>query len=152
MSMMASQITSFSIVSSTVCSGKIKENIKASCHWPLWVEPLVTSGFPSQKASNMENVSIWWHQFHVNSIQHISQQSHATCKIIDMHSIKALIQQLGQRYMLKILYTWLPLPQIIPPLALLILPALYAHAHNQINRHWKTYTLAYNDMNAMHPR
>ena len=32
------------------------------CEW----NPLVTSGFPSQRASNMENISIWWryHEFH----------------------------------------------------------------------------------------
>ena len=38
MSMMASQITSVLIVYSTICSGQIKENIKAPCHWPLWGE------------------------------------------------------------------------------------------------------------------
>ena len=32
---------------------QIKENIKAPCHWPL--------GIPAQRASNVENVSIWWH-------------------------------------------------------------------------------------------
>ena len=37
---------------------QFKENIKAPRHWPLWWP--VTSGFPSQKASNAENVSIWW--------------------------------------------------------------------------------------------
>ena len=31
-----------------------KENIKAPRHWPLWSE------FPAQRASNAENVSIWW--------------------------------------------------------------------------------------------
>ena len=31
-----------------------KENIKAPCHWPLWGE------FPGQRASNTENVPIWW--------------------------------------------------------------------------------------------
>ena len=36
---------------------QIKENSKASRHWPLWP---VTGGFPSQRASNAENVFIWW--------------------------------------------------------------------------------------------
>ena len=31
-----------------------KENIKVPCHWPLWGE------FPGQRASNTENVPIWW--------------------------------------------------------------------------------------------
>ena len=35
----------------------IKENIKALRHWPVWGE---STGFPSQRASNAENVSIWW--------------------------------------------------------------------------------------------
>ena len=43
---------------------KIKENVKAPCHWHLWVEPLVTSGFPSQRTSNKEkfplDVVIMW--------------------------------------------------------------------------------------------
>ena len=37
-----------------------KENIKAPRHWPLWGEPPVTGGFPSQRASYAENVSISW--------------------------------------------------------------------------------------------
>ena len=36
---------------------QIKENIKAPRHWPLWA---VTGGFPSQRASNAKDVSIWW--------------------------------------------------------------------------------------------
>ena len=39
---------------------QIKENIKAPRHWPLWGELPVTGEFPAQRASNAENVSIWW--------------------------------------------------------------------------------------------
>ena len=44
----------------------IKENIKSPCHWPLWWESTfdrwipLRSGFPSQRASTAEYVSIWW--------------------------------------------------------------------------------------------
>ena len=38
----------------------IKQNIKAVRHWPLWGEFTVTSEFPAQRASNLENVSLWW--------------------------------------------------------------------------------------------
>ena len=38
---------------------QIKEIFKAPPHWPLWGE---SSGHPSQRASNTENVSIWWHR------------------------------------------------------------------------------------------
>ena len=50
---MVPQITGVSIACSTVCS----ENIQAPRHWPLLGNPPVTAGFPSQRASNAENVS-----------------------------------------------------------------------------------------------
>ena len=40
---------------------QIKENIKAPRHWPLWRE--FTGEFPAQRASNTENVSIWWRHY-----------------------------------------------------------------------------------------
>ena len=59
MSAMASQITDVSIVCSTVCSGANQRKYQSSVHhWPLWGES--TGGFPSQTASNAENVFIWW--------------------------------------------------------------------------------------------
>ena len=36
---------------------QVKENIKAPRHWPLWP---VTGEFPAQKASDAENIPIWW--------------------------------------------------------------------------------------------
>ena len=39
---------------------QIKENIKAPRHWPLCGEFTGTGEFPTQRASNAENVSIWW--------------------------------------------------------------------------------------------
>ena len=50
MSMMASQITNVSIAYSTVYSGPDQG--------PLWGE--FTDDVPAQRASNAENVSIWW--------------------------------------------------------------------------------------------
>ena len=60
MSAMASQITGVSFIGATVCSGADQRNIKAPRNWPLWGEP-ETGGFPSQRTSTAENVSIWWH-------------------------------------------------------------------------------------------
>ena len=41
---------------------QIIENIKAPCHWPLWGEFTSDQWIPwTQRASNVENVSIWWH-------------------------------------------------------------------------------------------
>ena len=44
---------------------QIKENIKAPRHWPLCGEFTGTGEFPAQRASNAENVSIWW-RHHAN--------------------------------------------------------------------------------------
>ena len=40
---------------------QIKENIKVPYHWPLWGESTGHRWLPSQRASYVENVSIWWH-------------------------------------------------------------------------------------------
>ena len=62
---MASKITSLTVDYSSVYSihALIKENIKAPRHWPLWGE------FPAQRASNAENVSIWWHHHEHSLLQ-----------------------------------------------------------------------------------
>ena len=57
MSLVASQITSLTIVYSSVYSGGT-ENIKALRHWPLCGNSPVTREFPAQRASNAENISI----------------------------------------------------------------------------------------------
>ena len=57
-SAMAFEITVVSIVCSTFFQQQIKENIKAPRHWLCEGNPPVTDGFPLQKASNAENVSI----------------------------------------------------------------------------------------------
>ena len=61
MSMIASQITGISIVYSTICSGadqrkKSKLRITGICGG----NSPVTGEFPAQRASNVENISIWW--------------------------------------------------------------------------------------------
>ena len=53
MGAMASQIAGVSIVCSTVCSRRDQGKYQSSA----W---LGTGGFPSQRASNAENISIWW--------------------------------------------------------------------------------------------
>ena len=54
----ASQITSLIVYSTVFCQAQIKENIKAPIHWPLCGPG--PGEFPEQRASNAENVSIWW--------------------------------------------------------------------------------------------
>ena len=43
-----------------IIQAQIKENTKATRHWPLWGEFTGTGEFPAQMASNAENVPIWW--------------------------------------------------------------------------------------------
>ena len=46
---------------------QIKETIKAPHYWPLWGEFTGDDEFPLQRASNAENVSIWWrHHLHMS--------------------------------------------------------------------------------------
>ena len=60
MSAMASQITGVSIVCAGVCSGVDQRTSKLRVTGLCDEKPPVTGGFPSQRASNAENVSIWW--------------------------------------------------------------------------------------------
>ena len=60
MDTMASQITSLTIVFSTVYAGADQKNIKTPRHWPCEGKWPVTGELPAQRATNAENVSIWW--------------------------------------------------------------------------------------------
>ena len=57
MGVMASEITS---LTQSFIQAQIKENIKAPRHWPFAGNSPVAVEFPTQMASNAENVSIWW--------------------------------------------------------------------------------------------
>ena len=61
MDAMASQITSLTIVYSTVHSGADQRKLQSSASLGLCVgHSPVTGEFPAQMASNAENASIWW--------------------------------------------------------------------------------------------
>ena len=61
MGMMVSQITSLNIVYSTIYSGTDgRETSKLRITGLCEGNSLVTGEFPSQRASNLENDSIWW--------------------------------------------------------------------------------------------
>ena len=57
MTTMASQITSLTVVYSIAYSGADQ---RKHGHWPLCGEFTGAGEFPTQRASNAENVSIWW--------------------------------------------------------------------------------------------
>ena len=53
----------------------VQAQIKAPRHWLLRGDPPVTGGFPSQRASDAENVSIWW-RHHINYILVAKKSKH----------------------------------------------------------------------------
>ena len=59
MSVMVSQITGVSFTQPFV-QVHIKENIKAPRHWPLTDEFTGDLWIPTQRASNVGDISIWW--------------------------------------------------------------------------------------------
>ena len=59
MGAMVSQITGVSVVCSIVCSGADNKTSKLRVTGLCEGNPPVTGGFPSQKASSTEKVSIW---------------------------------------------------------------------------------------------
>ena len=75
MSLMASQITSLAIVYSPVCSGIYQRKHQSSVSLAF-----VTGEFPTQKASNAENVSIWW-RHHVISTLLLMWVAKGVCEI-----------------------------------------------------------------------
>ena len=63
MKAMASQITNISIVCSTVGSDVDKKTSKLRVTGLCKMNSRVTCEFPAHKASNAENVSIWWRHY-----------------------------------------------------------------------------------------
>ena len=72
---MASQITSVTIVYSTVYSGADQESIKARVTGLCEGNSPLTGEFPAERASNAENVSIWW-RHHVTWDYSMDNQLH----------------------------------------------------------------------------
>ena len=64
MSTMASQITSLTIVYSTLYSGANQRKHKNSASLAFAGNSPVIGKFPAQRASNAENASIWWWRHH----------------------------------------------------------------------------------------
>ena len=71
---MASQITSLTIVYSTVYPSPDQRKHQS---WPLWGDFTSHRWISNKKASNAENVSIWW-RYHKNIIIYKKHQSHSS--------------------------------------------------------------------------
>ena len=85
MSAMVSQITDVSIVCSTDCSGANQRKHQSSA--PLGLcegNPPVTGGFPSQRASNTGDISIWWR--HHDPIRCLIIRSRETWDTLSYHT------------------------------------------------------------------
>ena len=80
MSTMASQITSLTIVYSSVYSGADQRKYQSSASLAFEF-PALTGEFPAQRASNAENVSIWWH----HHLEFNSALLHLCVRIINFH-------------------------------------------------------------------
>ena len=79
MSAIAFKISCISIVCSVVCSGAHQRNHRNSALLAfVRGNPPVTSGFTSQKANNMEYISIWWHHHTINSVDKESSSNYIT--------------------------------------------------------------------------
>ena len=60
MSARASTITDVTMFTQPFVQAQIKENIIAPRHWLCEGNSPVTDEFPAQRASNADNISIWW--------------------------------------------------------------------------------------------
>ena len=101
MGAMEPQITGVSIACSAVCSGANQRRIISTRHLFCEGNPPVTGGFPSQRTSNAENVSIWWRlhektcwdcwtKRHNNWVVHCTYQCYV-CHVDWLHSENAAV-------------------------------------------------------------
>ena len=87
MGAMASQITSHAIVYSTVYSRRRSKKASKLRVTSLWEgNSPVTGEFPAQKASNAENVSIWWRHHGIYIYRYVLFQTKRVGKFIQIYS------------------------------------------------------------------
>ena len=96
MGAMASQITSLTIVYSTVYSATDEKTSKLLVTGLCEGNSPVTGDIPAQRASNAENVSIWWHHYE-KLPWHVSCSSpRYSCGTISMKFILALLLNMSR--------------------------------------------------------
>ena len=85
MGAMASQITSFTIVYKRlfrrISKKTSKLRVTSLCEWNF----PVTGEFPAQRASNAENVSIWWRHHYYNGACHVAAIIETTSQLSRIH-------------------------------------------------------------------
>ena len=83
MSAIVSQITSLAILYLTVYSGADQRKTSASLAFVRGIHRwLVTGEFPAQRASNAENVSIWWRHHDMYQSEQTRALSHVLKKVM----------------------------------------------------------------------
>ena len=82
MTTIASQSPASRLFTQPFIQMQIKENIKASRHWPLCGEFTGTGEFPAQRASNAENISIWWRHHDEHQADNKSHDQHISCNTL----------------------------------------------------------------------
>ena len=103
MSAMTSQITRVSIVWFTVCSGADRREHQSTASQGLCEESfLVTGDFTAQRASNAENVSIWWRHHDVKSAD-CCYNAYGHPSLL-LFCLKCYVMYTGTRHTKSILY------------------------------------------------
>ena len=106
-SAMASQITVVLIVCSAVCSGAHKRKHQSSVLLAFCEgNPPVTGGFPSQRASNVENISIWWHHHGISCIQVLVKYETCTPCIITLVWFDLYLYKVDLKLIIFNVWSW----------------------------------------------
>ena len=98
----ASQSPASRLLTQSFIRAQIKGNIKAPRHWPLCWEFTGTGEFPAQRASNAENVSIWWrHHIYMDvknwfpvtwrSVEYLWQCPEGKIRLLTYHTVIIVI-------------------------------------------------------------
>ena len=90
MTTMPSEITTSRLFTQSFIRAQIKGNIKAPRHWPLCREFTGTGEFSAQRASNAENVSIWWRHHEVQPVT--TKYVINCCTRVHASSLKSIFQ------------------------------------------------------------
>ena len=85
---------------------QIKENIKATRHWPLCGEFTGTGEFPAQRASYAENVSIWWRHHEQNRF-HGQGPELLRDSQVNTHVIQQEVWNMGSNWLAAWILTWI---------------------------------------------
>ena len=106
MTTVASQITSLTVFTQPFIQTQIKENIKAPHYWPLRGEFTGTGEVPAQRASYMENVSIWWRHHDIGLLKCGDQPSTVMMEgdVLEPKSYQAISNHQADSMLIMVLY------------------------------------------------